>query len=237
MPIGRSSSLRAGVFMRLIDPTILTECIAVSPTVSSTAVGLGIFLWLTGWRWHRFWLALGLTVSAGMVGLVGGRGGDQALAVALLLAVAAGVMAMELGRLLAFLAGGATLCLGVKAVLPTAQELLVVFLLGGLVGVLLYRIYFMLMTSFVGVLLCWHAGLGLIGKYLYPDIATWVTAKAVLLNGAVLGATLLGVMSQILVERRAKAAGGGKGKDGKSSGGGGPLLKWPDWLKFKRKAA
>ncbi|HEY8503219.1 MAG TPA: hypothetical protein VIL46_01465, partial [Gemmataceae bacterium] len=125
--------------MQLIAPEILAEVRALSPGLTGTAAAVGLLLWLFGWRWHRFWLVAGITASAGLAALVSGpAAGENMLVIALLLAVAAGLLALELSRLLAFAAGGMALWLGVRAVLPSAQEMTVVFLLGGLGGVLLY---------------------------------------------------------------------------------------------------
>ena len=75
------------------------------------------------------------------------------LAVGILLAVAAGMMALELASVMAFLAGGVGAWLAVQWVLPQAQELWAVFLSGGLFGLLLYRLWTMLLTSLIGTLL------------------------------------------------------------------------------------
>ena len=68
---------------------------------------LGCALWLFGWRWHRFWVVAGITLAAGLIGLNAARpAGVQVIAVGILLAVAAGMMALELAKVVAFVAGG-----------------------------------------------------------------------------------------------------------------------------------
>src|SRR5262245_40393096 len=93
--------------MQLIAPDILAELRGLSPVVSGTALAAGVLLWLFGWRWHRFWVVGGVTTAGGLVGLYSGRtSGVHVLALGVLVAVSAGVLALELARLVAFLAGG-----------------------------------------------------------------------------------------------------------------------------------
>ena len=56
------------------------------------------------------------------------------MVVGVLLAVTAGMLALELARILAFLTGGVAAWAGAQTVLPQAQELWAVFLSGGLLG-------------------------------------------------------------------------------------------------------
>ena len=69
----------------------------------------------------------------------GRRPAEQIMAVGILLAVAAGMMALELAKVFAFVAGGCGAWLAVQWVFPQAQELWAVFLSGGLFGLLLYQ--------------------------------------------------------------------------------------------------
>ena len=67
---------------------------------------LGFFLWLLGWYGHRFWIVLFTTVIAGVVGLASARvAGVQPFVAGLLLAIAAGTLALSLSRLLGFWSG------------------------------------------------------------------------------------------------------------------------------------
>src|SRR5438034_242014 len=93
--------------MQLIAPDILQEAQGLSPAVSGTALFVGLVLWLTGWSWHRFWVVLSATAGAGLFGLLSSPYYKvQPLVAGLLLAVAAGVLALTLVRVLAFLTGG-----------------------------------------------------------------------------------------------------------------------------------
>lgn len=226
--------------MRIVDLEILNECTKLSPAVTGPALSLALIVWLTGWRWQRFWMTAGLTISAGMIGLMSGsetgQAGDQTIAVALLLAVAAGILTSELCRLLAFAVGGASLTLIVRVILPEAHELTAVFILGGLAGVLMYRFWIVLFTSFLGAIVFWHATLGLLSHFLGLDVTDWAERKYVVLNTIVLTAGFLGMAAQFYLERRGGSKGGGdKPKEAKKPDGGAP--KWVEKLKIWKNAA
>ncbi len=184
--------------MQLIGPDILTEGRGLTEAMLGTLCVLGWALWLFGWRWHRFWIVSGITLAAGLMGLHTGRGagGTQILAIGILLAVAAGMMALELAKVFAFVAGGCGAWLAVQWVFPQAQELWAVFLSGGLFGLLLYRLWTMLLTSLAGVLLAGHAGLLLLEAFLKFDAARWVAENQAATNGMVVGLAVLGILLQ-----------------------------------------
>jgi hypothetical protein len=184
--------------MQLIAPDVLAEAHGLTSAMSGTLCVLGVALWLFGWRWHRFWIVSGITLAAGLLGLNAGRaaGGTQIMAVGILLAVAAGMMALELAKVFAFVAGGCGAWLAVQWVFPNAQELWAVFLSGGLFGLLLYRLWTMLLTSLAGVLLASHAGLLLIEEAFHFDSVTWVTANQAAMNGVAVGLIVLGILLQ-----------------------------------------
>ncbi len=183
--------------MHLIAPDILAEARGMSGAMVGTACVLGVALWLFGWRWHRFWVVAGVTLGAGLIGLNAGKtSGGQVMAVGILLAVTAGMMALELAKVLAFVAGGIGAWLTVQWVLPQAQELWAVFLSGGLFGLLLYRLWTMLLTSLMGTLLGGHALLLLLEGWLKFDAAAWSGANIVALNGVVVAVVVLGIVIQ-----------------------------------------
>lgn len=183
--------------MQLIAPDILTEARGLTAAMLGTACVLGIALWLFGWRWHRFWVVAGITLAAGLIGLNSDRvAGTQVIAVGILLAVAAGMMALELAKVLAFIAGGIGAWLAVQWVLPQAQELWAVFLSGGLFGLLLYRLWTMLLTCLMGALLAIHSGLLLFERAVHFDAVAWAAANIAALNGVTVGVVILGILLQ-----------------------------------------
>ncbi len=194
--------------MTLIAPDILAEARGLTEAMSGTLCVLGVALWLFGWRWHRFWIVAAVTLGAGLCGLHAGRavGGAQILAVGVLLAVAAGMMALELAKIFAFVAAGCAAWLAALWVFPQAQELWAVFLSGGLFGLILYRVWTMLLTSLGGVLVAGHAALLLLEPILGFDAVEWVTTNQAAVNGSAIGLTVLGIVFQAVFTRGERSA-------------------------------
>ena len=185
--------------MQLIAPDVLAEARGLSTAMLGTLCALGVALWLFGWRWHRFWVVAGITLAAGLIGLNAARpAGVQVIAVGILLAVAAGMMALELAKVVAFVAGGIGAWLAVQWVLPQAQELWAVFLSGGLLGLMLYRVWTMLLTSLMGTLLAGHAALMLLEGAFSYDAVVWSGANMAALNGVAVGLVILGILLQVV---------------------------------------
>jgi hypothetical protein len=84
---------------------------------------------------------------------------------------------------------------------PNGQELWVAFLIGGLLGVFLYRFWTMLLTSMTGVLVGGNALIACLDEWFHFDAAAFAARKALMLNGAVIALTLGGVMVQSIIER------------------------------------
>jgi MFS family permease len=186
--------------MRLIAPDILTEAKGLSPAVTGVFLAVGVMVWLLGWYYHRFWIVAGITAGAGLIGLYTGRAaGTQLLVVGLLLALAAGLLAMELARVLAFVGVGALSALAVRTVLPQGEPL-IGFLVGGLLGVFLYRFWAMLLASFVGTELAAHAGLSLAEELGVIDAAKFAEQNADWITGVLIAASILGMFAQRWVE-------------------------------------
>jgi hypothetical protein len=188
--------------MHLIAPEVLTEARGLSPVLSGIGVALGFLVWLCGWRWHRFWVVVAVTLVGGLIGLQAGKSsGGHILAMGVLLALSAGLLALELARVFAFLAAGSAVWMASSAIFPKGQELWVGFLIGGLLGVMLYRFWTMLLTSFLGVLLSWHSLLCLLEGFFSFDAAGFAAQYAQVLTGAGLAVTALGVVGQSWLER------------------------------------
>lgn len=227
--------------MQLIVPDVLAAARGLSPGAAGFLVLVGFLLWAVGWRWHRFWVVFGMTLAAGVIGLSAGQSaGGQVMVVGVLLAVAAGLLALELAKILAFLTGGVAAWAAAQAVFPQVQELWAVFLSGGLVGVVLYQLWTMLVTSFVGVLVTWHAGFVLADEFVKFDAAKWVADHAAALNGGAIAVTVMGVLVQNWTAGRPGADTGGSHPEEKNHAGaghdtthnhhGGEGRRWWRWL-------
>lgn len=194
--------------MQLVAPDVLAAAHNLSAGVAMAILGFGLLVWGAGWRFHRFLVVFAITLTAGSLGLQAGResAGQQVLVVGVLVAVAAGVLALELAKLIAFLTGGVAAWVGVQALMPQALELWAIFLSGGLFGVVLYRFWTMLTTSFLGTLVVTHAALivaGGVGKF---DASLWVSSRSGLFNSLVIALTILGVVVQAKTTNRTESA-------------------------------
>jgi len=183
--------------MHLIASDILAEARGLSLGACITGVVVGLLLWAFGWRWHRFWTVAAVTVAGGLYGLSTGQaGGGHVLALGLLLAVSSGLLALELARLVAFAAGGTAAWLAAGALFANAPEAGVFFLIGGLAGGILYRLWIMTLTSFVGCLIASHAGLVLLDTLTQIDATAWAGRNPVALSVAVGLVSALGLAIQ-----------------------------------------
>jgi hypothetical protein len=188
--------------MQLLSPEILADARGLSVVLCGGGLGVGLLLWLFGWWGHRFWIVLFTTVSAGLLGLYSGRAyGVQPVVAGLLLAITAGLLALALVRLLAFVAGGLAACLAIRTFAPGWDEPLVYFLSGGLVGVLLFRLWTMALTSMAGSVLMAYSGLLLLDRLDKLDALALAERSPALLSWACFGTALVGLVIQFLIDR------------------------------------
>ncbi len=193
--------------MFLLNPDVIAEARGLSVGASGFLLFVGFLLWAFGWRWHRFWVVFAITLAAGILGLSAGQSaGVQILVVGVLCALAAGMLALELARLLAFVTGGVAAWVAATMVAPGAQELWAVFLCGGLVGVVLYKLWSMIAMSLIGILVCWHTLLVMAEGLFSWDTAKLAAENASAFNGAVVIGTLLGVFVQAKTGKAEDAA-------------------------------
>lgn len=189
--------------MHLIAPDVLSEARSLSFGLLGAGLAVGLLLWLLGWWGHRFWIVLVATVGAGVYGLTAGSHyGMQPLVAGLLLAVSAGVLALTLVRLVAYAAGGIAAWMLIHALAPLWDQPLLCFLIGGLIGLFLFRFWTMAFTSILGTLLLEYSGLSIGDKLGYLDAVGWADAQGTLLNWLCGAGALLGFAFQFLVERR-----------------------------------
>jgi hypothetical protein len=201
--------------MYLIEPGILADASGLSIGLSVGGLILGLALWLLGWRWHRFWVGLGITLLGGVYGLHEAAAfRAHPLVAGVLLALGAGVLSLALARVLAFAAGGCAAALAVQAFVPTWDQPLVSFITGGLLGVLLYRLWVMTLTSLGGALLMVCSSLLLIERLGKLNSADFADRHPILLNWICGSLAALGLILQLLLNRRAPGSrGAGQSKD------------------------
>lgn len=190
--------------MQLIAPDLIGEMRGLSLPLLLAGLVLGLVLWLTGWWGHRFWIVLVATVVAGFAGLLSAAPNQfPPLVAGLLLAVAAGVLALALVRVVAFAAGGLASWLAIHSFGPPGwDEPLVCILAGGLVGLLLFRIWTMTFTSFGGALVGCYFGLCLADRLGKVDAVALTQERAMLLNATCGGTALVGLIIQFVIDRK-----------------------------------
>jgi hypothetical protein len=190
--------------MQLIAPDILLEARGLSYPFSILGIVLGVMLWALGWHWHRFWIVFFATVGAGILGLNTQQVlGPRMLAAGLLLGVAVGMMSLDLSRFLAFYTGGVICWFAVHAIVPSFQEPLICFLGGGIVGLFLYRLQWMLLSALVGILVAGHCAMLVIEKSSKMEFvaADWAKAHSLSLTIGTAALAVAGLIVQGQLER------------------------------------
>lgn len=188
--------------MRFVAPDVLAELCGLSPGVVGLAAGVGAVLWLFGWWSHRFWVVLIATVAAGVWGLFEAPIlKAQPLVASLLLALAAGLLALALIRLFAFVAVGLIGLAFVDALAPNMEQPLIAFLSSGLVGLILFRWCVTAVLSFTGSVLLVHAVLVMLNQRGKLDAAVYAETSAAMLTGLISLMTLFGFGFQLWHDR------------------------------------
>lgn len=190
--------------MQLFAPEIFMEGHGLSGGLCAVGLVLGIALWVTGWLGHRFWIVLATTVFAGIIGLAtSSLHGMKPLVAGILLAVAAGLLALSLIRLVVFAATGAALATALHNLGPAnIDEPLGWFLFGGLIGLVLFRFWTMVLTSLSGSVLAGYSLLFLLDTAGSVNAVELAEHKVALLNASCLAFAAVGLVLQILIERR-----------------------------------
>jgi hypothetical protein len=202
--------------MHLVTPEIMVELCGLSLAVLVCAAGLGLALWLLGWWSHRFWIVITTTVAAGIYGLQEAatlRSNPLVVVAALLLSVAAGILALHLVRLVAFVIGGFCGLILVQTLLPGFEQPLAVFVVSGLVSLVLFRWFLMALTSLLGATLVCYAGLAILNQRGALDAVAWSDQGATLLNWICGLMAVMGFAFQYLFERRGRAVDDEDGDD------------------------
>jgi hypothetical protein len=188
--------------MQFIATDILTDLCGLSLGLLIVLLPVGLMLWLLGWWGHRFWIVLATTVLAGVFGLLEATAWNaQPIIAAVLLAIAAGVLALALVRVITFGAGGLAGVYLVQVAFPNWHQHLICFLISGLVCLLLFRWFFMVLTSLLGAALLAYGTLALLHYYELLDAIAWSDENASALNVLCGSATLLGFAFQFVFDR------------------------------------
>jgi hypothetical protein len=190
--------------MQVVTTDLLTDMCGLSPLLNAVIAAAGLVLCLFGWWSHRFWIVLAATVAAGVLGLSQAAAlRTPALPVAVLMSLAAGVLALSLIRVAVFLAAGLSFVLICQQCLPTLNQPVIVFLTGGLVCHVLFRLCLTTLTSLAGAVLLLYPGLALVHKYAGVDVLGLSERTPGMFNWGCLLLAGAGFTFQVYCHRRA----------------------------------
>lgn len=188
--------------MDLVIPEILSEARGLSISLLVAGFTVGFLLWLLGWWSYRFWVALSLTLVAGVVGMYEAEFFRmEPLLAALLLAIAVGVLCLSIMRIISFALGGIACISLIGAVAPSVDAPSVCFLAGGIIATLIFRLWTMALTSFAGSLLMCHCAMSMLDRVVKTDFVKWSRDHWVLLNWVCVGVALAGCLIQYVAYR------------------------------------
>jgi hypothetical protein len=189
--------------MQLLPPDILADVCQLSLPLLITGALAGLALWLFGWRTHRFWVVMGTTVIAGVYGLLEGQVLQTYPVVAgIVLAIAAGVLALSVIRLVAFAVGGAVGFVIMQNAVPSFNQPLVIFVAAGFLGLLLFRWWFMAITSASGAMLLIMTVVGIIQRSGNSNIVSWIGKHGKPVSWIYIGIAVFGLLFQAFWEWR-----------------------------------
>jgi hypothetical protein len=169
-------------------------------------VAIGAAIALTGWRWHRFWLTITVSLISGLIGIrqapVWGIG--QPIMAGVLLATAAGCLALSLARVGLFLAYGLAIWYAMKRFAPPYAIPAICICAGGLFSVLFYRFCVVLLTSAFGSLLLCYGGLAFLQQKNIFSVSPWIGEQPIIASAIWGGITFFTLSLQLYFWRRAK---------------------------------
>lgn len=204
--VDRVGSLGYLANMQVLSPEVLADVLELPSVALMVLMGLGASLALTGWRWHRFWLTISVSLICGLVGLRQAQawGIQQPIVAAVLLATAAGCLALSLARVGLFLAYGLATWYAVKRLAPPYAIPAVCICLGGLFSVLFYRLCVVLLTSVVGSTILGYAGMAYAQQQNWYPMKTWLAEQTLAAHGSLATLCLVTLMLQLYFWRRNK---------------------------------
>lgn len=192
--------------MQVLSPEVLADVLELPAAALLVLMALGASLALTGWRWHRFWLTISVSLISGLVGLRQAQawGIQQPIVAAVLLATAAGCLALSLARVGLFLAYGLATWYAVKRFAAPYAIPAVCICLGGLFSVLFYRFCVVLLTSAVGTLVLSYAGMAYAQQQNWFPMQTWLKEQSLAAHASLAGICLVTLLLQLYFWRKNK---------------------------------
>lgn len=192
--------------MQILSPDVLADVLELPVPALLVLMGFGALLSLTGWRWHRFWLTICVSLISGLVGLRQAQawGINQPIVAGVLLAAAAGCLALSLARVGLFLAYGLAAWYAMKRLAPPYAIPAICICVGGIFSVLFYRFCVVLLTSVVGSILFTYAGLAYVQTQNWFPVQIWLNEQNLAAHGALAGLCLVTLLLQLYLWRQQK---------------------------------
>ncbi len=85
---------------------------------------------------------------------------------------------------------------------PRWDEPLACFVVGGVLGIVFFKFWVQAIASLTGTLLVSYSGLGLLARLARVDVISWAEKNGPLLNWGILSVAVLGILVQVLVQKR-----------------------------------
>jgi hypothetical protein len=229
--------------MQIISGEMLTDMRELPLLASAVLTIIGLCLYLAGWMTYRFWVVLATTFGAGLFGLrMGPEYGLQPIVAGLMLAVAAGCLALALARVAIFGWYGLVCWYLVQWLAPQFAIPVVCIVAGGLFTVLFYRLCVMMLTSAAGMICLAYGGLDLAERVAGLSTIHWIADNAMAVQIGYFASILVGVVLQHRIESSHKKYSAWKAdyadwqKKKGAPAGGGVKRKLLAWLPKLRKA-
>lgn len=192
--------------MSLLTPEYLTELLDLPSAALLITLVLGLALALTGWKWHRFWLTLSLSLVAGLVGMKQAAtwGIQQPALAGGILAATAGCLALSLARVGLFLAYGLACWYIMQRLAPAYAIPAMCICVGGIFSVVFYRFSMALLTSAIGCLMMCYSGFAYCEQQKFFPVLNLIKEQALTVHAVWTGLTLLSSLLQLYFWRKTR---------------------------------
>lgn len=192
--------------MEILSPDVVVDFLDLPMPALLAMMGTGLLLAITGWKWHRFWLTLCVSLFAGMIGMrqATAWGISQPVVSGVLLAAAAGCLALSLSRVALFLAYGLTCWYAMKRMAPVYAIPAICICAGGLFSVIFYRFCVVLLTSTLGSITLSYGVIAYVEQQKWYAALNWLKEQLVVAHAALAGVTLVALFIQLALWRKSR---------------------------------
>lgn len=192
--------------MEILSPEVVTDILELPLPALLAMMGAGLLLSITGWKWHRFWLTMCVSLIAGLIGMRQSTawGISQPVVTGVLLAAAAGCLALSLSRVALFLAYGLTCWYAMKRMSPVYAIPAICICAGGLFSVVFYRFCVVLLTSTIGSVVLCYGAVAYVEQQKWYAALNWLKEQSLAAHAALAGVTLVALLIQLAISRKNK---------------------------------